>query len=80
MVNNILIEVLGAIAQQERLKTRVRQQEGINTMMVIDGKKVSAKTGKAYGRSSSKVDKEVFEKILQKTKKGKLTVKEACKD
>ena len=29
MVNNVLIEVLGTIAQQERLTTRQRQQEGI---------------------------------------------------
>ncbi len=29
MVNNVLIEVLGTIAQQERLTTRRRQQEGI---------------------------------------------------
>lgn len=80
MVNNILIEVLGAIAQQERTKIKVRQKEGINAMMVIDGKKVSAKTGKAYGRPSSKINKVLFEKILQKTKRGDITVKEACKE
>lgn len=30
MVNNILIEVLGAIAEEERLKIRQRQREGID--------------------------------------------------
>ena len=29
MVNNILIEVLGTIAEQERLTIRARQEEGI---------------------------------------------------
>lgn len=29
MVNNILIEVLGSIAEEERIKIRVRQEEGI---------------------------------------------------
>ena len=41
MVNNILIEVLGAIAEQERLKIRSRQDEGIEAMPVIDGKRTS---------------------------------------
>ena len=32
MVNNILIEVLGAVAEQERKKTKQRQAEGIAAM------------------------------------------------
>lgn len=47
MVNNILIEVLGTIAEQERLKIRSRQAEGIAAMPVRNGKKFSAKTGKS---------------------------------
>ena len=34
MVNNILIEVLGAIAEEERIKIRQRQREGIDCMPV----------------------------------------------
>ena len=77
MVNNILIEVLGAMAQNEREKTRRRQREGIDAMQIANGKKVSSKTGNAYGRPSS-LDPIAFEKFLKKQKDGELTVAECC--
>ena len=55
MVNNILIEVLGAIAEQEWEKTTRRRQEGVAAMPVVDGKKVSAKTGRGFGRPKVEV-------------------------
>jgi DNA invertase Pin-like site-specific DNA recombinase len=77
MVNNILIEVLGAIAQNEREKTRRRQREGIDSMQVVNGKRVSAKTGNAIGRPS-KIDNNQLQKILKKQKGGQMTVSECC--
>lgn len=50
MVNNILIEVLGTIAEQEWKKTKQRREEGIEAMPIVDGKRVSSKTGKGFGR------------------------------
>lgn len=79
MVNNILIEVLGAIAQQEREKTHQRQREGIDAMQVVDGKKFSTKKGKTYGRQSL-ISKAVFEKFLKKQKDGQMTVEQCCKE
>ena len=79
MVNNILIEVLGAIAQNEREKTHRRQREGIDAMQVVDGKKVSAKTGHTYGRPVS-VDEAAFQKFLKKQKEGIMSVTECCKE
>lgn len=79
MVNNILIEVLGAIAQQEREKNRSRQREGIAAMQVVDGKKVSAKTGRAYGRQVAVADGD-FEKFLKKQKDGLMSVSECCRE
>ena len=79
MVNNILIEVLGAIAQNEREKTRRRQREGIDAMRVVDGKKVSAKKGSTYGRKPIAL-KGDFEKFLKKQKDGEMTVAECCKE
>lgn len=55
MVNNILIEVMGAIAEQERETILERQAEGIEAMPVVDGKKVSAKTGRGFGRPKADV-------------------------
>ncbi len=56
MVNNVLIEVLSAIAEQERLKTERRREEGIAAMPIVDGKKVSSKTGRGFGRPSVEVE------------------------
>ena len=77
MVNNILIEVLGAVAQQEREKTNRRQREGIDAMPVVDGKKFSTKKGCAYGRKPVELGDD-FEKFLQKQKDGLMTVNECC--
>jgi DNA invertase Pin-like site-specific DNA recombinase len=40
MINNILIEVMGAVAEEERNKILERQREGIDAMPVVNGKKV----------------------------------------
>lgn len=56
MVNNILIEVLGTIAEQEWKKIKKRREEGIAAMPVVDGRKVSSKTGRGFGREALDVD------------------------
>lgn len=69
MVNNILIEVMGAMAEQERNKIKVRQAEG------IAAKKASGDWDE-YGRPRKEpID---FEKFLKKQKNGELTVAECC--
>lgn len=50
MMNSILIEVMGSIAEQESLTIKQRQAEGISIMPVINGKKVSSKTKRPMGR------------------------------
>lgn len=79
MVNNILIEVLSAMAEQEKNKINGRIKEGIDAMPLIDGKKVSSKTGVAIGRAN-KVSAEVFHKFLDKNKKGEMSVSECCRE
>ena len=58
---------------------RKRQAEGIAAMPIVDGKKVSLKTGNTYGRPSV-VNHVDFEKFLKKQKDGELTVTECCKE
>lgn len=53
MINNILIEVLSSIAEQERIKIKSRQQEGIDAMPMRNGKKYSLKSGKPVGRPAA---------------------------
>ena len=76
MVNNILIEVMAAIAQEEREKILVRQKEGIAAMPVVNGKKISAKTGRPMGKQEIEVPE--FPKYFEKTKKGEMTVTDCC--
>lgn len=75
MVMNILVEVLGSIAEQERLKIKKRQREGIDAMPVVGGKKVSLKTGRASGRPLVNPDFEKFSEL----KKAGLSTRECCK-
>ena len=77
MVNNVLIEVLGSIAEQEREKILNRQKEGIAAMPVVNGKKYSTKKGCTYGRKAIPLSDD-FEKFLKKQKDGLITVNECC--
>ena len=70
MVNNILIEVLGSIAEQERMKIRERQREG------IEAKKARGDWAD-YGRP--KLETPDFQKFREKQKDGLLTVSECCR-
>lgn len=72
MVNNILIEVLSSIAENERLTTKQRQAEGIAAMKVIDGKRVSNRTGRPSGRQP--IEKpENWDEVIEKWKSGEIT-------
>ena len=69
MVNNILIEVLGTIAEQERITIRQRQREGID----------SAKTkGKHLGRPRNKKP-DNWEEVIALWKSGKITARQAMR-
>lgn len=76
MINNILIEVMGAVAENEREKILERQKEGIAAMPIVDGKKVSLKTGNAMGRKP--IDVPEFEKYHAKAQRGEMSVAECC--
>lgn len=78
MINNMLIEVLTTIAEQEVRKIDRRRAEGIAAMPIVNGKKVSTKTGRTYGRPQVEIDDE-FEKFLEKQKRGEISVTDCCK-
>ena len=78
MLNNILVEVLTTMAEQEVKKIDKRRAEGIAAMPVVNGKKISTKTGRAYGRPQAEVDIPDFQKFLEKQKRGEMSVKECC--
>ena len=76
MVNNILIEVLGAVAEQEREKTLRRQREGIEAMPIVDGKHYSVKKNNFHGRP--RITTAHFQEYLQRQQKGEITVVQCC--
>lgn len=67
MVNNILIEVLGTIAEQERETIRKRQADGIET---------AKKKGKQLGRPALTFPKN-WNEVYHSWKKGEVTAKAA---
>lgn len=69
MVNNILIEVMGAIAEQERKKIKQRQKEGIESAL---------KAGVQFGRPKLNVPN--FAAIYEDVKHNKLSLNEALKE
>jgi len=69
MVNNIIIEVLAAMAEQERLKIKKRQKEGIA---------IAKAKGVRFGRPKKELFE--FEKILKKQKEGLISITQACKE
>jgi DNA invertase Pin-like site-specific DNA recombinase len=70
MVNNILIEVLGTIAEHERQTIRERQREG------IDAAKLK---GKHLGRPRF-VKPDNWDEVIQRWKAGKITARQAQKE
>lgn len=70
MVNNILIEVLGAIAEEERNKIRQRQAEGIE---------LAKQEGKYKGREQGtfKADMKKFKKVYNQVQAKQITVTQA---
>lgn len=69
MVNNILIEVLGTIAEQERITTLQRQKEGIEA---------AKKRGKHLGRPQISVPKN-WEETIALWQSGEITANEAMR-
>jgi len=63
MVNNILIEVLGTIAEQERVTIKQRQAEGI----------AAAKSkGKSFGRPKAEYPNN-WEDVVRRWREGEIT-------
>lgn len=69
MVNNILIEVLGTIAEQERQTIRKRQQEGIES---------AKKNGKHLGRPKIELP-DNYDEIIHSWRTKKITARKAMK-
>lgn len=70
MINTILIEVLGSIAEAERLKIRQRQREGINS---------SKQRGVKFGRPRAKKP-DNWDSVMEKVNRGIIRPIDAMKE
>lgn len=71
---DFMLTVFGAMAQLEREYINQRKIEGINAMPVVNGKKVSTKTGNPTGRPKATYPGE-WEKYYKQWKDGTITAK-----
>lgn len=77
LISDLVVRLLGYVAQTERENIRKRQRGGIAAMPVDEnGRKVSAKTGRGFGRPEKRPDN--FHEVYARQQSGEVTVKDAC--
>lgn len=73
LVSDIVLQLLGYVAQKERENTLARQKAGIAQMRIgEDGKRYSAKTGRAIGRPLAQFPSQ-WESVYKEWKDGRIT-------
>lgn len=78
LIMDILIENAETYIKDKHERTRRRQQEGINAMPVVDGKKVSPKTGNPAGRPRAEYPAK-WNRYYTAWKEGTITATECMK-
>lgn len=71
-IADLVLQILSYCAQKERENILVRQKQGIAAMKVVDGKKVSLKTGRPTGRPEIGYPQN-WEDIYSRWKSGEIT-------
>jgi DNA invertase Pin-like site-specific DNA recombinase len=71
MINSVLIEVIGAMAEQERIKTRARQAEGIAIA------KANGRYANVGGSKPKQIDKFKLADVYNKWVGKQITTKQA---
>jgi DNA invertase Pin-like site-specific DNA recombinase len=73
LISDLVVRLLGYVAQTERENIRKRQKEGIAAMPVDEnGKKISKKTGRGFGRQEKRPEN--FAEVLRKQKSGEISL------
>lgn len=75
LISDIVVKLLSYVAEQERENIKARQAEGIAAMPVVNGKKVSKKTGRGFGRTEKRPEN--FAEVYARQQRGELSLKEA---
>ena len=76
---DIVLQLLSYVAERERNEIKERQRQGIDVMPIINGKRVSLKTGRATGRPEVEYPKNWTE-VYNKWQSGNITATQAIQD
>lgn len=73
---DMVVKLLSYVSENERQNILQRQKEGIAAMPVDEnGRKVSAKTGRGFGREKKRPDN--FREVYERQQRGELSLKQA---
>lgn len=75
-IADIVLQILSYTAEKERENTRKRQRQGIDVMQVVNGKRISAKTGRPTGRPNAEYP-DNWEQEYNQWKAGNITATKA---
>lgn len=75
-IADLVLQILSYTAEKERENTRKRQRQGIDVMQVVDGKRVSSKTGRPTGRPNA-VYPDNWKQVYKQWKEGSITANTA---
>lgn len=75
-IADLVLQILSYTAEKERENTRRRQRQGIDVMKVVDGKRISAKTGRPTGRPNAEYPDD-WERVYSEWQSGAITATKA---
>lgn len=76
LISDLVVRLLGYVAQTERENIKKRQEEGIAAMPVDEnGRKISKKTGRGFGRQEKRPEN--FAEVYRRQQSGELKLTEA---
>lgn len=78
LISDLVVRLLGYVAQTERENIRKRQKEGIAAMPVDEnGRRISKKTGNGFGRQEKRPEN--FAEVYERQQRGEIKLAEALK-
>lgn len=75
-ISDLVLQILSYVAEKERNNIKTRQRQGIDVMPIVNGKKVSLKTGRPTGRPSIEYPA-AWEQYYNDWKSGNITATKA---
>lgn len=78
-IADLTLQILAYVAEKERQNINTRQRQGIASMPIVNGKRVSSKTGNATGRPAAEFPEE-WEMHYTEWKSGNITAKKYMDD